>query len=175
MSVPDGNTALRCAAMLLAATALALRAVGAAAQEPTLHDHPGDLQPVHPDESVETTLHDRFSLDRALGAAVSVRGALTSFEELTTEVRRRVPKRRLAEIGNTEPEMQTIGFHNLPGTLEGTLRLQDWTIKKLRWELAVERRNDGRATELQVRELRQTFDAADEAFRRFWREFGIAD
>ncbi len=162
-----GAALLAGACLLVAATTVA--------QKPPMTDHPSGLPAVHPDESVETTLHERLSLDQALAAVVTVRGALASFEQLTYDVHDKLPKKRLAEIGFTDPEMQTIGFHNLPGTLEGTLLLQEWTIRKLRWELAVERIRDGRATEAESRELKQAFDAADVAFRRFWSGFGIAD
>jgi hypothetical protein len=170
---PTGTVAR--AALSLAASVALLGAGVASAQPTTAHEHPASLPPIHPDESVEVTLHQRLSLDQALAAAVAVRGALASFEQLTYEVRGKVPKQRLTEIGNTDPEMQTIGFHNLPGTIEGTLRLQDWNIKRLRWELAAERLKDGRASEAEVRELKAAFDAADEAFRSFWSGFGIGD
>jgi hypothetical protein len=161
--------------LALALATGATLAAGADAQTQAPGEAPDRLAPVHPDESVDATLNDRLTLAKALAAVVEIRGALASFEQLTYDVRGRVDARRLAEIGYTDPETQTIGFHNLPGTVEGTLRLQEWRIRKLAWELAVEQRRSGRVGDAEVRVAEQAFAAADEAFRKFWSTFGIAD
>jgi hypothetical protein len=138
-------------------------------------DFPSGLQRVHPDESVEYTLQQRFSLNEALAAVGHVRGALTSFEQLTYMTRGKLPAPVIAQIGYTEPEMQTIGFRNLPGTLEGALRLQEWTIAKLWYDLAVERRRTEALSDQEVATAKRTFEAADASFRQFWNTFGVAD
>lgn len=156
-------------AILAGATAIVV------AQGPPPPDHPAGLRAVSPGEALEVTLHQRLGLDRALESVAQVRGALGSFVLLTDAVRRTMPRRKLKEIGYTDPEMQTIGFHNLPGHLEGTLRLQDWTIKELRWELTTERQKRGAASATEVAEARKALAESEVAFRTFWEGFGIAD
>jgi hypothetical protein len=164
--------------VLLLAVALGGAALGLA-QPQEAHalspELPAGLNRVHPDEDVEYTLRTRFSLGEALAAVVHVRGALAGFEQLTYASRGKLPAAKVAQIGYTEPEMQTIGFRNLPGTIEGALRLQEWTIARLRYELAVERKKAAAASDQDVLAAKQAFEAADATFRQFWSTFGVAD
>ena len=159
----------------LAILTLVLLAAPLPAQLAAPHDHPAGLQPVTPDEDVETILHERFSLATSLEFLTRMREALLSFEQLTEEVRARVPAKRLAEIGNTDPEMQTIGFRNLPNAVEGTLLLQAWSIASLKLDLARERKGRGATGEADVVEAEKALAAAETRFREFWKGFGISD
>jgi hypothetical protein len=144
-----------------------LLAAGALAQD--------DLPPVHPDESAAYTHDRRFSLDQALTSLQTIRGALRSFAELTEQAQRTALKAKLKEVGNTDWEMQNLGFRNHAGSIEGALRLQDLRIKRLEFELAREQTKSGAASDGKLQQTEKAYKEADEAFRRFWRSFSIAD
>jgi hypothetical protein len=160
----------------LAIAALAVASASAAQPAaPTAPDFPAGLERAHPDEEVSYTLTHRFSLAEALAAVAHVRGALAGFAELTQAARGALPAATVKAVPYTDPEMQTIGFHNLPGSLEGALRLQAWQLAKVRHELAAERHRHGAATAADVEAAAAALAAADADFRQFWAGFGVAD
>jgi hypothetical protein len=133
------------------------------------------LRPVHPHETFEYTFDTRFSLDTAITCLESVRNALKSFRELTEAAEGKVPKKTLKEIGNTDWDFQNIGFRNWPGILEGTLRKQEYLIKKLQYELLREQAGKGRAGDRELSKAREDFEKAEKAFQSFWNGFGVSD
>ena len=136
---------------------------------------PEGLAPVSADETAEQTLRGRLSPAEAQRCLETVRGALASFAALTDVVRDKLPAAKLKEIGFCERDMQTIGFRNSVVGLDGALRLQDWQIKRLVYELALERAKRGGVSEQYVSSARQAFMATDVAFRESWRGFGFGD
>jgi hypothetical protein len=159
----------------LAIAALAVASAGTAQSAATMSDLPVGLERAHPDEEVSYTLAHRFSLAEALAAVAHVRGALAGFEELTQAARSALPAATVKASPYTDTEMQTIGFRNLPGSIEGALRLQAWQLAKVRHDLAAERHRHGAATAADVEAAAAALAEADAAFRKFWAEFGIAD
>lgn len=159
----------------LAVAALAVASAGAAQPAAPTADLPAGLERAHPDEEVSYTLTHRFSLAEALAAVANVRGALAGFEELTQAAREALPAATVKAVPYTDPEMQTIGFRNLPGSIEGALRLQAWQLAKVRHDLAVERRRHGEASAGDVEKAGAELAEADAAFREFWSGFGVAD
>jgi hypothetical protein len=133
------------------------------------------LKPVSPDEPVEYTLNHRLSVESALGAANSLKSILNSFRVLTEKSRGKIAARELKKIGNTARDTQDVGFTNLPRTIEGTLLKQDYTIKKLKYELAQEQSKSGRASATQVAAAKTEYEKSEEAFQKFWNGFGISD
>lgn len=145
---------------------------------PAAPSRPAGLPVVTPDEDVETTLAERFSLPHALACTAAMRAALLSFEQLTDEVRAVVPPPRLAAIGNTDPELQTLGFRNLPNAVEGALLLQAWQIAALERELVMARQSTAVGTadhQATVSAADSALAAADARFRDFWKSFRISD
>jgi hypothetical protein len=134
-----------------------------------------NLRPVHPDEPVEYTYEQRFSLDTALSSLRMIEASLKSFRTLTEEVKGKVSQPRLKEIGNTDWETQNLGFKNMPGCVEGALRKQDYLIKELRYHLARERMKQKTVSEKEFLETKRVFEEAERSFKSFWDNFGIAD
>ncbi|NLJ34554.1 MAG: hypothetical protein GX349_08195 [Firmicutes bacterium] len=120
-------------------------------------------------------LEDRFSLTESLTQLEQLREILISFRELTEECRGKISPETLREVGNTGWEMQHLGFHNLPNTLEGTLRLQDYEIKKLEFTLAKEQYEKGEITLADVEEAQAAFLAVREGMQEFLKAYTIAD
>ncbi len=75
----------------------------------------------------------------ALFSLQKMQGSLMSFRILTEEAKGKISKQRLKEIGNTDWETQHLGFTNMPRSIEGALRKQDYLIKELCYQLAKEK------------------------------------
>ena len=136
---------------------------------------PEDLEQVDALESVEETYTERMGFDNAIERLGQIRTALGSFTALTEEASSCVTPEIFHKIGVTPGEIQDLGFPNWTGAVEGALRRQHRTIRRLDYELAQERRKSGAATDHDVLAARRAFAVADSAFRAFWNEFGIAD
>lgn len=126
-------------------------------------------------EPVRYTLNTRFSYENALGCIERIRGALSSFEKLTEKTKTSLSEKELREIGHTGWEMQNLGFPNAVGALEGTLRKQNYQIKKLEFELAKEHHAGGKITEKELERKHQAYEHAERSFQKFWDSFQIAD
>jgi hypothetical protein len=133
------------------------------------------LKPVHPDESADYTFNERLSTKNSLINLAAVKSALVSFRKLTAATAGKIPKERLAEIGNTGWEIQNLGFVNYVEDIKGTLLKQDYLIKKLRYELAQQKSKSGEITGKDLLEAKGEFEKAEKQFQKFWNSFGIAD
>lgn len=118
------------------------------AMEPSIEE---DLEQVHPDEDVNYTFNTRFSLANALDRVG-----------------------QLKEISVPEGE-QFMAFSNSIGAVEGTLRKQDYEIKRLEFELAKVLFRDGEITKEQLDQKESAYNEAVSDFKAFWKSFGISD
>lgn len=134
-----------------------------------------ELSPVSPDEPVEDTLSDRFSLDNSLERLEQIRGALSSFVQLTEKSQPVLGGGAIADIGNTDWEIQHLGFPNWTGAVEGTLRQQEYQIKKLEFELAQKQYEDGEISQAVLNEKEVAYQRAEQDFQAFWNSFRIVD
>lgn len=138
--------------------------------------HAGYIQqPVHPDEPADYTMNERFSVRQSLESLVRIKSALDSFRKLTEATAESLPKRKLDEIGNTNWEMQNLGFVNHVETVRGTLLKQEYLLKKLAYELAERKSKSGEISQKDLLEIKQEYDHAEIEFQKFWEAFGIAD
>jgi hypothetical protein len=119
------------------------------ALEPSVEER---LDPVHPDEPVSHTYNTRFSLENAL-----TRLSL------------------LKEQGGELSEEAAMAFNNSVGALEGTLRKQEYELKRLEFELAKHQYRDGHITKEQLDEKGSAYLRGTEDFKSFWTNFGISD
>ncbi len=133
------------------------------------------LSPVHPDEDVKYTLNQRFGVDHALRSLECVRASLTSFRKLTEESKGKIPDNKLKEIGNTDWERQNLGFRNHPNSIEGTLRKQDYMLKKLEFELAKAKKELGQCPDRELKSKRHAYEKAEKEFQAFWNGFSVTD
>ena len=128
-----------------------------------------NLSKRHPDAADGAT---EFATEYAPGAALQrldqMRGFVASFKQLTTRVRSRLGEAELRDAGNTSAEMQSIGFHNIPLIVEGTLLKQDYQLKQVAYELAQLRRARGEITEQEVERARGAYADATRRFQLFW-------
>ena len=122
-----------------------------------------------------STVEEAFSLDQSLYRVGQVREGLSSFRKLTEQGKTKFKKDILDQIGNTGWEVQTLGFHNWPNTIEGTLRLQDYQIKKLEFALAVERYEKGKIAKDAVEQAQKTYNDAKSDMQEFLDSYSIAD
>jgi hypothetical protein len=134
-----------------------------------------DLKPRHSDEPAEYTFNKRFSMDSALNTVQHLRSILTSFQTMTRMTKDKLTAKELQDIGNTEWDTQHLGFANHPNVIEGTLLKQDYLIKKLEYDLALERSKSGKVTAEELSKAQKDFKMAEGAFQRFWDKFGVAD
>lgn len=81
----------------------------------------------------------------------------------------------MAEIKNTDWEIQYLGFHNWVSTVEGTLRRQDYRIKKLELELARKRYESGEIARRELEQKEIEHEESKREFQRFMDSFTIAD
>lgn len=109
-----------------------------------------------------------FSADHALQRLAQIRSFLASFRDLTDQVRRQLSPTQLQTLGNTGREIQTIGFHNIPLTVEGTLLKQDYLLKQAQYQLALLRLERGDISAQELVKARSAYAAATSRFQTFW-------
>lgn len=123
----------------------------------------------HPDaaEGAEE-FNTGYSSDVALQRLAQVQTFLASFRRLTRRVSRTLPPTELSAIGNTSAEMQTIGFHNIPLTVEGTILKQEYQLRQVQYELAQLKRGRGDISAQEFEQARRAYERATKRFQVFW-------
>ena len=134
-----------------------------------------NLKPVHPDEDADYTFNQRFSVQDSLSTLNQINSALESFRKLTELSVGKIPEEKLKEIGNTGWEIQNLGFMNWGGAIKGTLYKQDYLIKKLEYELALEKAKNGKTNKDELLTAEKAFNEAEKKFQAFWNSFSIGD
>lgn len=132
-------------------------------------------RPVNPDEPLDVTLNERFSFDNSLTRIKQIQAALTSFRTLTERSKAALGQRAIASVGNTDPDTQNLGFTNWVGSVEGTLRQQNYQIKKLEFELAKKQFEDKQISQTVLNQKRAAYQQAEREFSNFLNSFRIVD
>ncbi|MBE9129969.1 MULTISPECIES: hypothetical protein [unclassified Coleofasciculus] len=145
------------------------------AQLPAPTDADLSLSPVHPDEPVDSTLNERFSLENSLERVKQIRDALSSFQSLTEKSKPVLGEQATISVGNTDWETQNLGFSNWVGSVEGTLKKQEYQIKKLEFELAQKQYEDGDITKANLDQKEANYRQATQDFQAFWNSFNVSD
>lgn len=117
--------------------------------EPSIEE---ELQPVHPDEPVDYTYNQRFSVDYALGRVGMIRD--------------------VSDLLTGEAKMS---FNNSVGAITGTLMKQEYELRKAEFELAKWQVREGQITQEEFNQIEQVYRNAMEEFKNFWDTFGISD
>ncbi len=133
------------------------------------------LGPIHRDEPAEYTYANRFSLDNALSSLEKVHASLQSFRDLTEAAQEKISKDKLKKIGNTDWETQNLGFPNHTKSIEGTLRKQDYLVKKLQYQLIQEQIKQGTRKREELGAAQKAFEEAEKSFQEFWDGFKVKD
>lgn len=123
----------------------------------------------HPDGADgPTEFATEYSPTTALQRVDQLRGFLDSFKQLTARARGTLTAADLRAAGNTSATIQTIGFHNIPLVVEGTLLKQDYQLKQVAYELARLRHLRGEVAEQDVERARVAYAEATNKFQMFW-------
>ena len=142
------------------------------------HSASGQLNLQNGEYTGEVARHifnERFSYDEAQRRLVQINRFLDSFRALTEQYRDRFTTEELRSVGNTGGEMQGLGFYNVPKTVEGTLRKQQYQLKQLEYELAERKYAAGEITVGELGNSRSAYEDAEEEFQTFWDSFVISD
>lgn len=116
-----------------------------------------------------------FFLEDSLRRVEQVKDALNSFKQLTKESQQKLAKDVLEQVGNTGWEIQTLGFYNWPNTVEGTLRVQDYKIKRLEFELAIGKYEKGGLKKEDMEQKQNAYNSAKTDLQKFLDSYSIAD
>ena len=128
-----------------------------------------NLQRRHPDaDPGPTEFVEAYSPEKAIQRLDQMRGFLESFRRLTQASRRTVSQKELDAIGNTGGEMQTIGFHNIPLVIEGTILKQDYQLNQLNFQLAQLRRDQAPVSSQELDRARIAYEEATRKLQEFW-------
>jgi hypothetical protein len=133
------------------------------------------LKDRHPDEPASYTFNERFSAKRAIAHLKQIDGSLQSFRLLTELGKTKFSQAEMAKIGHTEPDAQTLGFYNLVHAIEGTVRKQEYQIKKLEYELAQAKFDDGKIRAKEFAQKKFAYQKAEKDFQAFWDKFQVSD
>jgi hypothetical protein len=133
------------------------------------------LKPVHPDEPVSYTLNERFSVENSMRVLPQIKGALKSFHTLTEKSKSALGEKALSDVGNTDWEVQNLGFANWVSSIEGTIKRQDYQMKKLEFELAKKQYEDKQVAKAVLDQKTASYREAEQEFQKFWNSFNISD
>ena len=133
------------------------------------------LSPISPDEPVDYTLNQRFSRKNALDRTTQISNALSSFQQLTLKAQPVLGDAAIREVDNTSQEIQSIAFPNWVGAVEGTIRKQDYQIKKLEFELAQKKYEDGEIDRATLDTKSEHYQLTKQEFQTFWESLTVID
>ena len=133
-----------------------------------------DLKPVR-GESVDYTYNKRLSFDNSLISLKQINSALISFEKLTDASKDKITIEVLKEIGNTELDIQQLGFYNWSKAIEGTLYKQEYLIKKVSYDLALEKFNAKKIAQEELSFAESELKLSEDRFQNWWNSLSIAD
>jgi hypothetical protein len=109
-----------------------------------------------------------YSADSALQNLTRMQSFLVSFRGLTDRVRGSLDENALRTIGNTSGETQTLEFHNIPLSVEGTILKQNYQLTQARYELAQMRRARREISTEVLNQARRAYADATRRFQVFW-------
>ena len=131
--------------------------------------------PTNQNEPLTDIINERFSVDNSLNRIKQIREALSSFRQLTNKSRQTLGNSVLQSVGNTDPEIQNLGFYNWTSAVEGTVKKQEYEIKKLQYELAQKQYKDGEISKSELDKKFANYQKAKQEFQAFLKSFNIAD
>ncbi|NMC62152.1 MAG: hypothetical protein GYA55_03195 [SAR324 cluster bacterium] len=133
------------------------------------------LKDVRPGESGVETYEKTLVLSSALEYLNQIKSSLQSFKALTEVSKALIQENKARSIGNLNPEMQNIGFQNMPQIIEGVLRKQNYLIKKLQLALLEERYKTGKTRQEELKNAELELSSSEQDFIAFWNELSLVD
>lgn len=131
-------------------------------------------RPSHADTETGETLKRRFSVDSSLDRVKQIDRALADIRTATAENPAKASKQTVAAIDSATSKNQT-SAHNWVGSVTGTLRKQDYEIKKLELALAQKQFKDGEIPQTALAQKQARYQKAAREFKTFLNSFRIAD
>ena len=126
-------------------------------------------------QSVDNLDNNRFSFSNALTGVQYINDCLKSFHKLTELTADRISSGEKQQVGNLGWEVQNLAFYNWVKSIEGTLCKQEYEIRKLEYELALERNAAGKVSQAEVAEKERSYQEARSTMQNFLNKFHIAD
>ena len=127
-----------------------------------------NLHKRHPDANEGPAEFDGYNVYSAVQRLDQMRTFLESFNRMTELSRSRLDPSELKAIGNTSGETQTIGFHNIPLLIEGTLLKQEYQLRQARYQLAQVQLAQRQIGADDLERARAAYRAATRELQRFW-------
>jgi hypothetical protein len=128
-----------------------------------------NLHKRHPDaDEGPVEFQKAYGVEQGLDRLGQISDALNSFRTLTRRVEASIPRDELSRIRNTDGSMQTIGFHNLPILVEGSLLKQDYQLKQAEYELTQLKHERGLVDQVAVDSAARAYRDATRRFQVFW-------
>ncbi len=120
------------------------------------------------------SLEGIFTAEGAVSRTEQISEALNSFRLLTEKAEGKISE-EIAEVGNTGWEIQYLGFYNWTNTVQGTLLLQNYEIKRLELKLAGAELKAGEIDKKDFELKEAEYKAAKYKFQQFLNSYTIAD
>lgn len=120
------------------------------------------------------TLNRRFSVDKSLDRVKQIDQALANARTATTSQPINRGKSAVAGNDRTNPGTQ-MRAHNWAGAVTGTLKKQDYEIKKLELALAQKQFKDGEIPKAALVQKQASYQKSAREFKIFLKSFRIAD
>lgn len=117
----------------------------------------------------------KFTVAEAMQGLQDITSWLNSFRALTQRTGEYLSDQEKIQIGNLGWDMQNIGFNNKVKSLEGTLRVQKWEIRKLEYELAMERNLAGKIPQEALTQAAGQLREAQKDWKDFLDNYHAAD
>lgn len=157
---------------ILLCVALIISGVGAFA-----FSVPGQLRLTdrHPGEPADYTFNQRFSPRHAVENLRQIEAFLRSFRPLTERCETRLPAGEVKSVGNTERDVQDLGFYNAVKSVEGTVRKQEYLIRRLEYELAKAKYAAGEVGKTGLERKWAAYRSAEKEFQAFWSSYRVPD
>lgn len=119
--------------------------------------------------------NDRFSFSSGLTGIQYINDWLKSFRDLTVLSSERISPEEKQRIGNLGWDTQNLAFYNNVKSVEGTLYKQEFEIRKLEYELALERKAAGKISQAEVAEKEKSYQEAWNILQNFLAKVHVAD
>ncbi|MEN6625352.1 MAG: hypothetical protein ABFD69_03885 [Candidatus Sumerlaeia bacterium] len=136
---------------------------------------PASLPARCPDEPTTYTYYRRFSFESAMESVRYVAGWLDKFRVTVDDLEKRLPPKEFADMKLPGWEYRYLAFGNRAMALEGTLLKQNYEIKKLEYELALERFNQKKVSAGELDLKKNALDKAEQDFLKYWNQLSFAD
>ena len=127
-----------------------------------------NLHKRHPDGDAGPVEFNTYTARAALVRMGQINGFLASFARLTRKAETVLTRADLAAVGNTEADMQTIGFQNIPLTVEGTLLKQDYQLRQVQYELAQLKFARKEVSAVELADAKRAYADATRRLQIFW-------